>query len=358
VHIQELSLNDFMVFEKIHVSWSKNINIICGANSTGKTVLLKSMYSLLYAQNQTQKEAKDWQKREFGRKFASVFRPDEEKLGNLVRKGSKSDQASGILAFDGQNNISFSFGKAAKVDMKKVDIQIEASDETNELNRRLPVYIPPKEIISATENFRAIYESYHIAFEETYNDLARLLTLPTKRQIDSEMTKNALEDLEKIVGGEIVAKNNCFYIKKDSEEYEMGLVSEGYRKISTLIYLMLNGSLESGSVLFWDEPESNMNPMLIYTLVQVLMKLAEMGVQIFLSTHNYFILQYFNLAAVYPEYNKAHIDIKFISLFKHEDSQNIEVECGTRVSELTHNKIMEEFDMLYNRETDVLYAGN
>lgn len=34
-----------------------------------------------------------------------------------------------------------------------------------------PVYIPPKEIISATENFGSLYSDYHIAFEETYYDL-------------------------------------------------------------------------------------------------------------------------------------------------------------------------------------------
>ena len=40
-------LNNFMAFENSEIDWSDNINIICGENSTGKTTLLKAMYSLI-----------------------------------------------------------------------------------------------------------------------------------------------------------------------------------------------------------------------------------------------------------------------------------------------------------------------
>ena len=36
-----------MAFENAELNWSDNINIICGENSTGKTTLLKVMYSLV-----------------------------------------------------------------------------------------------------------------------------------------------------------------------------------------------------------------------------------------------------------------------------------------------------------------------
>lgn len=38
--IKKLSLKNFMLFESVEIDWSKNINIICGENSTGKTTLL------------------------------------------------------------------------------------------------------------------------------------------------------------------------------------------------------------------------------------------------------------------------------------------------------------------------------
>ena len=45
--IKKLTLNNFMAFENAEINWSDNINIICGENSTGKTTLLKVMYSLI-----------------------------------------------------------------------------------------------------------------------------------------------------------------------------------------------------------------------------------------------------------------------------------------------------------------------
>lgn len=45
--IQNLKINNFMLFEETSIDWSKNINVIFGENSTGKTTLLKLMYSVL-----------------------------------------------------------------------------------------------------------------------------------------------------------------------------------------------------------------------------------------------------------------------------------------------------------------------
>ena len=45
--VEKMSLKNFMLFEDVEMEWSKNINIICGENSTGKTTLLKAMYSVL-----------------------------------------------------------------------------------------------------------------------------------------------------------------------------------------------------------------------------------------------------------------------------------------------------------------------
>lgn len=86
---------------------------------------------------------------------------------------------------------------------------------------------------------------------------------------------------------------------KGKGEFEMGLVSEGYRKLATIIYLISSGSLNENSILFWDEPETNMNPMMIKPIAEAVAKLAEMGVQVFITTHDYFVQQSFNLLSAY-----------------------------------------------------------
>ena len=51
--IKKLTLSNFMAFENLQLDWSDNINVICGENSTGKTTLLKAMYSLIKPLNKS-----------------------------------------------------------------------------------------------------------------------------------------------------------------------------------------------------------------------------------------------------------------------------------------------------------------
>lgn len=48
-----------------------------------------------------------------------------------------------------------------------------------------------------------------------------------------------MKSFEKIVQGSITQKDKNFYLKvPGAGEFEMGLVSEGYRKLSTIMYLI------------------------------------------------------------------------------------------------------------------------
>jgi len=60
-----------------------------------------------------------------------------------------------------------------------------------------------------------------------------------------------------------------FFLKNKQGELEFTLVAEGYRKLGLLWLLIQNGSLLNGSVLFWDEPETNLNPKLLETVVRI-----------------------------------------------------------------------------------------
>ena len=217
------------------------------------------------------------------------------------------------------------------------------------------MYIPPKEIISATANFGSLYSDYHIAFEETYYDLTRLLEKPLRKGPNTTEQNTVMKSFESIVHGTIVQRDKKFYLKvKGAGEFEMGLVSEGYRKLSTVMYLILSGSLSKDSILFWDEPETNMNPKMIKPMTDALIALSKMGVQIFITTHDYFVQQCFGLNAEYEKKNRQ--EYRFISLYRNNDSEPIQIESVSRLSDLTHNAIMEEFDALYDREQELIYG--
>lgn len=353
--IRELKLNNFMIFNELDLKMSPNINVICGENSTGKTALLKIMYALMkgYVNAYATKGevTKDKLENCLVNKMQGVFRPDKDAIGRLVNRRQGSNRAEIVMDF-GSEKMSLEFGNRQE---RHVDIDATMSNET-EIKKVSPVYIPPKEIISSTENFGALYDEYHIAFEETYYDLARLLEKPLRKGPNTTEQNSVMKSLEKIVDGSIIQKDKNFYLKvKGSGEFEMGLVSEGYRKLSTIMYLILSGSLSRDAILFWDEPETNMNPKMIKPLVDAVIELAKMGVQVFITTHDYFVQQCFNLAATYQNADKKKIQYNFLSLY--QDDKTIAYEVSDTLLQLEHNAIMEEFDALYDREQGLIYGN-
>ena len=113
------------------------------------------------------------------------------------------------------------------------------------------------------------------------------------------------------------------------------------------MYLIASGTLTKDAVLFWDEPETNMNPKMIKPVVDAILELSKMGVQVFVTTHDYFVQQCFNLAATYSNYSKDEkrkLDYQFISLYK--DQSEIKSEYFSHLHDLEHNAVMEEFDQL------------
>lgn len=349
--IQRLELQDFMIFQKVDTSFSPNINIICGENGTGKTALIKLLYSCLKSCEVLQNIKGDVTKEKIESilvsKLQGVFRPDKDSVGRLVYRRQGSGRAEIAVHFDENALWKIGFGNRQE---KHVDITASKLPD----KAVSAVYIPPKEIISSTENFVSLYSDYHIAFEETYYDLARLLERPLKRGANTAEQNAVLKSFEKILDGNVIQKDKVFYLQvKGAGEFEMGLVSEGYRKLATIMYLIQSGSLSKNAILFWDEPETNMNPKMIQPMTAAMIQLAKLGVQVFITTHDYFIQQCFNMAAMYPKEDTEKLKYNFISLYKAESG--VELESASRLTDLTHNAIMEEFDQLYDREQELLY---
>ena len=350
--IRTLTLKNFMLFEEAEFNWSENINVICGENNTGKTTLLKIMYSLLKPVSKGTPEitTKEMEERVFVEKFQGVFRPDEMKIGRLVSRVQGSNRTDFCVELDKKQRISMGFGNRQE---NHADIKLDLSEKRKEFDT---IYIPTKEVISTTLYFNSLYEQYHIDFEEMYYDLNKLLERPLSKGANTNEQNEVLHSFEEIMKGRIIQKDKKFYLRiKGEGEFEMGLVSDGYRKLSMIIYMILSGSLNKNTILFWDEPETNMNPKMIRPIVQALTVLARMGVQVFVTTHDYFVQQEFNMLAVYPKLNADKLDIRFVSLYHDEFSGQMTYEMEGNASDLKHNAIMDEFDAMYDREQGYIY---
>lgn len=351
--IKSINIQNFMAFDSLNVNFSPQINIIFGENGTGKSALLKVMYAAMksIADVKNGKTEINNEKVESVMldKLAGVFMPENDSIGRLVSRQQGSNRADIKLKLSNHKEVCMGFGNRQT---KHMDFDMSSEIK---IDNFVPIFIPPKEIISSTSNFTSLYDDYHIAIDETYYDLARLLMRPLKKEPNTNEQNNVLTNFSKIMNGNVFQKDNKFYLKvKGAGEFEMGLVSEGYRKLSTLTYLILSGSLNKNAILFWDEPETNMNPKLICHVVDALIKLSKMGVQIFISTHSYFVQQNFNLFAEYQNKGKEKVNIQFMALYKEQEFGKLYCEISNGLSEIKHNAIMDEFDAIYDKEQELI----
>ena len=126
------------------------------------------------------------------------------------------------------------------------------------------------------------------------------------------------------------------------------LISGLIKKMGLLWVLAKNGTLEKGSVLFWDEPEANINPSFISVIAELLLELQKSGVQIFLSTHSYFLAKYIDIK------KKDENDVNFFSLYKNSDDKSVSCEKANQFSLLNNNPIMKTYLDIYREELGVL----
>ncbi len=147
--------------------------------------------------------------------------------------------------------------------------------------------------------------------------------------------------------GKVISKEEEFFLKNKQGELEFTLLAEGIRKLALLWVLIQNGTLLKGSVLLWDEPETNLNPRLMRTVVEILVALQQIGVQIFLTTHNYVILKEFDLKT------KADGDgqILYHSLYRNKSGELEVASTGDYLS-ISPNAIDDTFGRIIDREIE------
>ena len=104
--------------------------------------------------------------------------------------------------------------------------------------------------------------------------------------------------------------------------------------------------IEKGVFLFWDEPESNINPMYIPIIVDLLLALSRNGVQIFVSTHDYFFSKYVETRKTEPD------DVLYHSFQK--ENEQLTIETSKEFALLEKNGILEAARRLYREEIEKL----
>lgn len=194
-----------------------------------------------------------------------------------------------------------------------------------------------------------MYTKREVHFESVYADILDAAYLPPLKDQNGAPVREALQKIERVLGGNVSQRDEVFYLTESSQQdpIEFTLVAEGLRKFALLWLLVRNGTICPEATLFWDEPESNLNPSLVEKLVELLLGLTrDIGVQIFLATHSYVVLKHFDLQ------RKTGDNLRYFSLKRDADKQSLTYASGDSYSDIVPNTISDAYSALYDLEVD------
>lgn len=363
--IAKLELINFAKFGELSINFSPKINVIIGENGTGKTQLLKAAYAAntVLAQGQEQSDLTD--------KLCSTFRPTGDALGKLVKNGTPGNQHAKI-------NAEFGLGQGLCAEFTASSKKVKLTHfSTGALAVGTPIFLPTKEVLSMFKgitNEKADQATLRSLFDATYLDLCEKLAV--RRPIKSEEAierdprfgqvyqtlVNTIEGRFRLTLGSASFEPGKYQEQRDKDQHQLNtrmetvfvpikgesisaqMAAEGIRKLGILQLLLENQQLKPGitGTLFWDEPETNMNPKLMRLLVEVLLELARNGQQIVLATHDYVLLKWFDLLM-----DKGKSDhVRFHALFKDPADGEIKLDSTDDYLAITPNAIADAFNDL------------
>lgn len=287
--IECFRVKNFNIFKDLEVQFATGVNVIIGENGTGKTQLLKLLYT---------------------------YYSDEE----LV-----------------QQEVFYNKGTNKELFKKP---RMEGGNQKYSC-----VYISGKDMMTHAKGFSSMFDKYkEFPFDKTYPlmiDKAQRWTLEKM----PKLAENIIPRLENMLEGTIVIENNDFYVKKrNGNLIKFDVEAEGLKKIGLLWQLLMNESITKNTILLWDEPEAFINPKFIPDLVEILLELSRNNIQIFMTTHDYIFAKYFEIKRMPTD------SVSFHALYS--ENNQIHCETQATFKDLKHNTIMDIFIQLYKDEVE------
>lgn len=335
--IDEIQLNNFGIIEKFSSNRFSNINLIIGENGTGKTFLLKALYSAVRSMEEYKRGDDIKTINEIlSEKLRWTFQVD--KLGDMVSRSAEDG-----LSFElrlGSDRINYQFSQSAT---SKVGAA-EAPDRGKAGNS---IFIPAKEVLSL---FSVILKSREVdkafGFDDTYYDLAKALRISPSRENNYTVFANSRKKLSDVIDGRVdydEESGKWLYKNRKNQKFSIGATSEGVKKIAIMDRLLANGYLDHNSIIFIDEIESALHPKAVCQFLDMIDTIAnDMGLQVFITSHSYFVIKKLFLIAL-----KREGSVSCISLNKGQEAQIYDLYDG-----MPENSIIDTSIRLYEQEIE------
>ncbi len=330
---QSLRLKNFTAFTAAEFEFVPGINVFVGENGTGKTHVMKALYAIQLSQSRD---------REIDTSLKALFQIGD--AAYIVRSNTVVDDNLVVSGQFGDNEWSYQI--YSDVPSKRGVSHTTSTKLTMPLFSKMerPVFIPAIDMMGHTKGFTEAYDEVRLDFDLTCRDVVNLLRLERRNGDPQMLSKESLDEpLARLLNGKIDRDDTGrFYLVTEAGRLPMPMVAEGLRKIATLVQLERNGWLTAGTTLFWDEPEVNLNPILMGEVVSAILALTRRGVQVFLATHSYVILKEIDLQT------RKEDTVRYFAFQGGEEGTV--VNTTEDFSLLSPNPILEQYDSLYDRE--------
>ena len=214
--IEDLQVKNFGMIEDFQCNQFSNINLIIGENGTGKTFLLKALYSAVKALEEY--------------KRGDDISPINDILSEKLRWTFQVDKLGDIVARSAEENLDFrlkmdkiclnyQFSKSAASKVGMVD-PIANGKEGNS------IFIPAKEVLSL---FSVILKSREIdksfGFDDTYYDLVKALRISPSKGRNYAVFADSRKVVGNVIDGKVEYDENngkWYFRNKKIKNFRLG----------------------------------------------------------------------------------------------------------------------------------------
>ncbi|MEI0494448.1 ATP-binding protein [Brachyspira intermedia] len=319
--IKDFEIHDYRQFKNAKFDNFANVNLFVGDNDTGKTTILKFLYCISHElKNIINTNIRNCSVYQY---INNLYTFNNFKFGS---SNKPTDKLKKLYLYD-ENSIHFN----ASISNSNNEI-ITSNDNINNYNYDYkPLFIPAKEILSIMN--AVIYlknQNIESGFDDSYTDI--IYEILARKNIDKRELLNVFKNKYDFYKGNIQIDKNTNainYYKNDGNIYNINITAEGIKKLGIFEVLHNTGNLTKKSILFIDEPENSLHPKMVRELMRFLVDISKEGVQIFMASHNSFVLNQLSNIAIKDNYPiNVYFFLKEDDYTKIDGAYNISTTCA------------------------------